>query len=271
MKNQMATTAIREKPILFSGPMVRAILDGQKIQTRRVVQRQPRLDGDGVPYILAGRTCRTSGEIVRRNKKTGDETSRPMTELELIEAHCKCPYGGVGDRLWVRETWVELLHTSPATDEPLLCDGDKLIEHATFYMRDGVKHWHYDGKVVSYRATSDVEFCDGDGFTSPDFANKDDMPRWRPSIHMPRWASRIDLEITGVRVERLQGISNEDAVAEGFQESRRESYGRVILNSPKCNFRELWDSINAKRGYGWDANPFVWVIEFKQIANGAAP
>lgn len=213
-----------EKPILFSGPMVRAILAGTKTVTRRIVKPQPAL-----PDTLTKITNLPSGFI--------DYAGRAI----------RCPYG-VGQRLWVRETWVELLHTSPASDEPFLCEGDKLIEPATRRPDGG---WNYDGRVIAYRATSDVEFCDGDGF-SGDSADKSDMPRWRSPIHMPRWASRLTLEIVSVRVERLQEITEADARAEGCG------------IYPIAKFAELWDEINRKRA-PWESNPWVWRIEFKRL------
>lgn len=230
--------SIKERPILFSGPMVRAILDGRKTQTRRVL-------------------------TIRHAKRLGLETCGDL----LVTADGPqwdgtfeggrvpwCPYGKLGDRLWVRETWTELLHTSPASDEPILCDGDKLIEHAT---RNPDGGWYYDGKVIAYRATSNIEFCDGDGFTG-DMADKSDMPRWRPSIHMPRWASRITLEITGVRCERLQSISRGDCMEEGcpFRNIAGET-------DPRQWYQDLWNSINGPDS--WAANPFVWVIEFRRL------
>ncbi len=212
---------------------VRAILEGRKTQTRRVVKLPVKDPSTGCE--LAG--CELNG-ILRNDERV-------------------CPYGAPGHRLWVRETWVELLHTSPATDEPLLCEGDKLVEHAT--KRDDGR-WNYDGRVISYRATSNVEFCDGDGCSSPDFANKNDMPKWRPSIHMPRWASRITLEIEAVRVERLQDISEEDARAEGCEESIDSSGDWISMSDV---YADLWTSINGAGS--WDANPWVWVIQFRRV------
>lgn len=239
----------KERPILFSGEMVRAILDGRKTQTRRIAKlRDP------------------SGTY-----STRDDDGWPVSMDEYGDWHRdSCPYGQPGDRLWVRETWVELLHTSPASGEPALCKGDKLIAHAT--RRKGGRGWNYDGSVIAYRATSDIEFCDGDGFTG-DSANRDDMPRWRPSIHMPRWASRILLEITDVRVERLNEISEGDATAEGIQRWDQgplmKRYGLPEwcpdsrLDSARGAFARLWTSIHSDGA--WDANPFVWVISFKRL------
>ena len=184
---------MKERPILFSGQMVRAILDGRKTMTRRVVDRDwwdVCEKGTG-GYI----ECNDSGIL-------------------------KCKYGQPEDRLWVRETFV-----------PHLCCG----MHA---------------EEIHYRA--DGESCPIDGTT---------IKRWKPSIFMPRWASRITLEITSVRVERLKDISEADAEAEGVCPNGNQFYPK---DQYKWAFRDLWDSINSARGYGWDVNPWVWVIEFRR-------
>ena len=196
---------MKERPILFSGPMVRAILEGRKTQTRRVVKPQP--------AHIAG-----IGTVLNIDTITGKA----------------CPYGKPGDRLWVRETW----------------DGVRL---------DG------GGALVSYRADGDKPVTD-DG-------------RWHPSIHMPRWASRITLEVVSVRVERLNECSIQDALAEGVLTDDEWP------TDPRDGYRSLWESINGpsirkrlrdgtvqmhspKRhvaDYSWDANPWVWVVEFRRV------
>ncbi len=189
---------MKEHPILFSAPMVRAILEGRKTQTRRVVKLPVRCPDTGAQ--LAG--CELSLE--------------PKHVIERI-----CPYGTVGDRLWVRETW----------SKAKSCNVDEL-----FYRADGE---HQSGRQ---RSLSYVER----------------ESRWRPSIHMPRWASRITLEVTGVRVERLQDISQADCVAEGMPESTNGFLHHVV-----ADYRKLWGDINGADS--WAANPWVWVIEFKQV------
>jgi hypothetical protein len=111
---------------------------------------------------------------------------------------------------------------------------------------------------VDYRASPE-------DWMNPGFAGK-----WRPSIFMPRWASRITLKITDVRVERLQDISEDSAMAEGAQKYGETPDGELLFDvgSYRYGFKLLWDSINAKRGYGWDANPYVWVIEFRRVEGG---
>jgi len=185
---------MKEQPILFSAPMVRAILDGRKTQTRRIVK------GD----------ITTIGSMDYLNGQPLEGCSATLGQ---------CPFGVPGDRLWVRETW-----------------------------RQG-------NTRVLYR-TDDV--CPS-------------QVRWRPSIHMPRWASRITLEITDVRVQRLQEISDEDALAEGLRSdgslgaqcSVELTGHRTHHDSPKECFRLLWESIHGPGS--WDVNHFVWVIVFRRI------
>ena len=157
------------------------------------------------------------------DKKT--KTRRVIPWLASLEC---CPYGVPGDRLWVRETW---------TTESPRWDGEK----PEAFMDSVLTH----NDALLYKAT-----------------DKDADRIWRPSIFMPRWASRITLEILDVHVERVQDISVEDIIAEGLSTRLRE-------HDACCDLREqwqtLWDSINAKRGYGWDRNPLVWVITFRQL------
>lgn len=215
-----------ERPILFSAPMVRAILSGAKTQTRRVVKPQPpdprfkgmlALDDEGIDLWLHDRT--------------------------LAQA-IRCPYGQPGDRLWVRET-----HSiGPAPGTPLQ-PGETA----------GALRWPH----VTYAADGAVERRD---------------TRWkgafgvgRPSIHMPRWASRITLEITGVRVERLQDISEADAIAEGIVPTH-DGYGlpdgsHYHAADPRVSYWSLWDAINGPGSV--EANPWVWVVEFQSLTRDA--
>jgi len=188
---------MKEHPILFNGEMVRAILDGRKTMTRRVMKcaiwKDIEIPNPAAPYHY--------GKV---------STARP------------CPYGQPGDRLWVRETWCPQINIF----------GIGLEDRVPFYRAA-------DGK--------ELPTCH----------------KWRASFHMPRWASRITLEIVSVRVEQVQEINDTDAKAEGVQ----AVIGKKIHGwTPHClEFSLLWDSINAKRGYGWGANPWVWVIEFKRM------
>jgi len=216
---------VKERPILFSGPMVRAILEGRKTMTRRVIKEFP----------LSG--YRWGGWIVESSnrKETGMATVVPEENSKYcctgkIGAHC--PYGQPGDRLWVRETWK--------------CDS------------------FMDGSNFGIRYIADNEFHS----CSSDLTKW--LPLWekhadklRPSIFMPRWASRITLELSAVRVERLQDISEEDAKAEGCIAWRGVPGDGE--RTARQAFITIWDSINAERGYSWESNPWIWVIEFKRI------
>lgn len=192
-----------ERPIIFSGPMIRAILDGRKTMTRRVIKSQP-----------------NSTQILARDAAapSGYSWISPEYDDELLT----CPYGQPGDQLWVRETWADTR--------------DECRRHP-----------------VSYRADWNIEDDFDRGFN------------WRPSIHMPRWASRITLEVTGVRVEQLCDITEEDAIKEGVDPVAHPSYPALKARAHTRGFCWLWDSLNSKRGFGWEANPFVWVIEFKKL------
>ncbi|MCQ4186514.1 hypothetical protein FK515_22800 [Klebsiella pneumoniae] len=218
---------MKERGMIFNGEMVRAILDGRKTQTRRIIKPQP--------------------EATLSGSLSGKWLSRPLNglllpKIEDIAIHC--PFGVVGDRIWVRETWAR-------------------------YNIDQNSH------DIAYRATTPEDWPE--------------EGRWRPSIHMPRWASRIMLEITDVRVERLNSINEHDAIAEGLAEISKDwrtyKYGVPDRDGypgtddcgwpwhewecyPISAYSKLWESI-----YGadsWQANPWVWVIEFKRVEGGAA-
>jgi hypothetical protein len=215
---------MKERPILFSGPMVRAILSGAKTQTRRVV-KWPTWAGDldRAAYAINRSPERALAYMV-------DGAPRHVF---------RCPYGAPGDTLWVREA------------------------HA---LLDGLAP---DGCVVAFRAT-----CEGSAF---DFAGGDGIHRievgcWSPSIHMPRWASRISLRVTDVRVERVQDISEEDARAEGITGPHDVGYPAFHLpgdSKPRYSrataaFESLWDSL-AKPGSMWADDPVVWAISFEVV------
>ena len=216
---------MKERPILFSAPMVNAILNGTKTQTRRVVKKEP----------------------PAKYKKLGwSEQTNKMIPLSF------CPYGQIGDRLWVRETW---------------CDAD------IFYQ----SHTNDCPSVVGYRADkSAINFNAEKPYTVPKYDIEQwnwDKVKWKPSIFMPRWASRITLEITNIRVERLNDIGEDDAKSEGVFKSNYNDYFHSTIHpitgcyqcwvSAKQAFEKLWESINGAGS--WKANPFVWVIEFKRV------
>jgi hypothetical protein len=219
-----------ERPILFSGAMVRAILAGEKTQTRRVVKPQPEVTPDG---YLAGKWL-----------------SRPLhgllrPKVEDIVAHS--PYGRLGERLWVRET---------AWYDRSVCSG--LPGLRCFFEGDDVRH--QDGRVGKAPFASTAEILD-----------LNDSLKKVPSIHMPRWACRIVLEVTDVRVERLQAITEPDAIAEGATpEPHGAGSGRVYEERTpyRAGYAVLWDSLNAGRGLGWHTDPFVWVVSFRRVNAG---
>ncbi|WP_454838261.1 hypothetical protein [Pseudomonas mohnii] len=232
-------TAIKERPILFSAPMVRAILEGRKTVTRRPVKIQPRSKADIGSYGL----------------------SQPfIRNPDVSKANPTCPYGRPGERLYVRETCF-------------------------------INDYREAGVPVDERADCEIHYR-ADGI--PDFEGEEELIRWRPSIHMPRWASRILLEITDVRVERLQDISEEQAKAEGCfftdygqecfhggtgwkdvgicpaQAGHRQRTGRAwdkttsheeCLGTPRWAFANLWNAT----GGDWDANPWVWCVSFRRV------
>nr|WP_322112541.1 hypothetical protein [Enterobacter kobei] len=222
--------SMKERGMIFNGAMVRAILDGRKMQTRRPVNPQPELtSGSGFSW---------KGWVY------GSGSSDRETNKNF--AHVACPFGKPGDRIWVRETFSVV----PDHDEPAGCS-------AVLYAADG------EGP---YR-------------------------KWTPSIHMPRWASRILLEITGVRVERLQNISDADCIAEGiipvpkdrdddhqfWRDYHLSGDGTFCVHSPRESFESLWKSVRGKSfeqeedtGPGsWHANPWVWAIKFKRVEEAA--
>jgi hypothetical protein len=203
---------MKERPILFSCEMVRAILEDRKTQTRRVIKP-------------GWWRCLDPDDLEDRTK-----------------ALLQCPYGQVGDHLWVRETWARV-EPHPFMREKLVTPNEDPRLDDTLR-----KYW---SKRIIYKA---------------DYRDPVGIATWRPSIHMPRWVSRITLDVMGVRIERLQDISEEDCCCEmgcpatwpgpGSEPYRRDLRG--------C-FKILWDSINTKRGYSWDVNPFVWVISFRRV------
>ena len=229
-------TDIRERPILFSAPMVRAILEGRKTVTRREVKKQAALD------------CLAAGF--------------EPSFLALPGNSDLCPYGKPGDRLWVRETWGVI--SNDFDDDGNMVDWVP-DRYATPIREMPFGRGYYSGHVI-YRADGEAAWAgDDDG-------GGDDSSAWKPSIHMPRAASRVLLEITEVRVERLQDINEEQAGAEGvrlyadhaelgdwYHVDGIETYSA----DPRRSFELLWSSINGAQS--WNANPWVWVVEYKRV------
>ena len=209
---------MKETGIIFSTSLIPGLLDGSKTQTRRtrgleLINQNP----DG--WYLS--PSHKQGMVLGGKATFVFDSKAEYGELKM--AHIGCPYGQVGDRLWVRETWAQDIN---------IADGAT----GTIYYKAG---YHPGGL------------------------------KWRSPIHMPRWASRILLEITEVRVERLQEITNEDAIAEGIKPPqyafRMLSGGDIdATESPKELFAELWESLNAKR-YPWSMNPWPWVLGLRRV------
>lgn len=230
-----------DRPILFSDPMVRAILAGHKTMTRRVVKPQPPdwCDTAGVSAWTPPGAWEFRGNY---------ESAGPASKFN------RCPYLPVSEtRLWVRETWGQ---TCDSASCGLVC---------------------YRADRRAYHMLCE---CDGEGDpVGHGWQHYDPLAawehiRWRPSIHMPRWASRITLQLTSVRAERLQEITEADAAAEGLIKLSVTGFfalpsdGRHYYsgwNSAREGFRDLWDSLNAKRGFPWDSNPWVFVLSFERV------
>ncbi len=244
---------MKERPILFSGEMVRAILEGRKTQTRRVIKPQPALERD----LLEPHNSNAYLFAIKQDVGTTVMLGRK----NFCEKFCN--HGQPGDRLWVRETW-----GCPAADHPNVKGGRKPQQ----------------GDKIVYRANPSDDCQWGSGKPSQgSFC-------WRPSIFMPHWASRLTLEIIDVRVQRVQEITEDDAKAEGidgrfhpddaklwtwrdYGTPGRYAYGSMF--GPRESYERLWDSLNGKRrfsggyqeirGMAWKDNPWVWAIAFRRV------
>jgi hypothetical protein len=244
-----ATVSALYQSVIFKGPLVRAILAGTKTQTRRLMKPQPysngRWDRDAQDLVCHNDYLPPSALLLDVGRgKNAFTTSDQEEGDEGLARHC--PYGRVGDRLWVRETW----RPQPATDRGYTPDsGDVWVTYAA----DGCERLFGDAVI-------------GDAWTMPMAAARGNVP----PIHMPRWASRLTLEITSVRVERLQSISEEDARAEGIAHTpfsaigAQSGYGPSMRTTAVQAFAELWDEINGKRA-PWSSNPWVWAISFRKV------
>lgn len=224
---------MKTKPIIFNAEMVKAILDGRKTQTRRVIKPQPEFYGDDCFYTW-------------KNFDPTDDIEKLLLEFT--------PFGELGDYLWVREKF------------------QYYEEHDVYKFFDGTMMFNSIGVLG---ATFD----------------KDEKP-WKPSIFMPKKVCRIFLKITDIRVERVQDVRTREIYKEGcpiysLEETIKKSYLDELLNIPKAKramamrlmpvdayiqrptakewFADLWNSLNEKRGFGWDINPWVWAIEFERI------
>lgn len=266
------------RPILFAAPMVRALLEDRKTQTRRVVKPQPYVNG----YKFTGQDILCHEDNLPPSAMLLDigRGANRYTTSDLEGWETSCPFGVPGDLLWVRETWC-----GKANPE------------------SGIVEWNEDGHTypIHYQADGDdVVAVDDDGFKRFLDNGRAASP-WKPSIHMPRWASRLTLKITEVRVLRLQEISAEDCIAEGllrvtgdglgpraghkwigdgFHGGRHSKAGAPLFHtstpdgrcrcqangsSPaQCAFSDLWDSLH-RADEAWAANPWVWALTFEVL------
>ncbi|MFW4109104.1 hypothetical protein [Klebsiella pneumoniae] len=242
---------MKERGMIFNGEMVRAILDGRKTQTRRIVKGT-----DG-----AVKFCKEwdiNGEEIFVVLGEKDHTG-----MNPVLGAISCPFGAVGDRIWVRETWGVVSHEldEDGRIQPWTPDRPATVIHEMPF-----GNGYYSGHAI-YAADGDFTWGDDDGY-------EDGRSCWIPSIHMPRAASRILLEITDVRVERLNAISEEDARAEGIIDGGCLNCGEpepcgCANPEPDATdaFAYLWQSIYGQES--WNANPWVWVISFERIEGGA--
>ncbi len=222
-------------PIIFSAGMIRTLLDGLKTQTRRVVKPQPSFPG----------YCPT-----KKDKGLHWASEDHFRKGGIYH----CPYGRPSDLLWVRES----CYAHELSD----CEAEESEEREEDYIPYGL-----DG--VIYKADDHFEPIKNSIEASDSWVK---MHHYRgkrgatvPSIHMPRWASRLTLRITNIKMERVQEINSGDAMTEGFMVHSRDIGGMMISITPLFWFEDLWNSINEKRGQGWSTNPWVWVIEFEVV------
>lgn len=231
------------KPIIMGAESVRAILDGRKTMTRRVVNPKYKQDEFGFNVCT--------------NKETGEQWVEKADEdggdFEDGTRIVLCPYGKVGDRLWVREEWkpgawsndgrvaIDYRASPELTHTPWICMEDQADNY--------IPRWLNEISEIGLIPNQDGRY-EWEPGKSPF--------KWKRAMYMPRFASRIILEITDIRVERVQDITEEDALKEGFH-----NYGTDVDTLDA--FCEVWQKLNAKRGYPWESNPLVWCLEFKKI------
>lgn len=237
---------MKERHINLKAWEVRAILEGRKTQTRRIVKPYPWFEGHRI------RSC------------CGPTTKSKLSRYEdLISSfdggiQRRCPYGSPGDRLWVRETW-GLMPTQQEWEKWVVYQSDRMAHRAGMA----------DDENVLHRPSDRLDEW------TPRIWTGDD-PKWKSPCRMPRWASRITLEVIGVGVERLQDISEADAIAEGIQPSELGQIASASLQLIKgeqwpaavLQYAEQWQSINGPGS--WNTNPWVWVVEFQQVKGGEA-
>jgi hypothetical protein len=239
-------------PILFSTEMVQAILDGRKTMTRRVIK---------TPNTFKPWNANINDAYDSIQSDDKGEVSFLVAGDQGWTDWSKCPYGKVGDVLWVRESWM-ILDTEVCDSEIFDKDGFPTDEYQIqVSYKDGIRKWCKVSEEFYDRMNEKIDFFEQEG------------ERWSPSIHMPKSACRIFLKITNIRVERLQDITDKDAISEGIQEFTKDNtvlkYGLDGWNwsemprKAKDGFLKLWESINGKESL--NSNTWVWVIEFEKI------
>ena len=231
---------VKERPILMNTESVGGILGNRKTQTRRVIKPQPDYSILKKGVVLEAHKCPVLGPVHLGRKEWG-LYGKPYQPTAVPCFAYDCPYGKIGDRLWVRETWQQFFPK----------DWERWPAMLDYYHKKCA--WNNECKIF-YKANGPEEH--------PEYGKVN----WKPSIHISRIHSRIDLEITDIRIEKVQDISWDDLVAEGYLMENcinRPSIKYATMSALLEWFIPLWDSINAKRGYGWETNPYVWCISFK--------
>ena len=230
---------VKERGILFSDEMVRAILDGRKTQTRRPLIPQPRLYPSHHAWACVKDPLHVDafvGTAAEGSGRGGERQDVWWSEDwcgNLIGEYGSCPFGSPGDRIYVREAFA-------------------IVPSSAYRCSTGIEQ------------TINPADRDWAAVYRVGFDRSRHFP-WKPSIHMPRWASRITLEVKAVRVERVQEIDERDAASEGFENI--DGFDGHPLASPEIElFRRAWNSIYAPNVLGWDKNPWVWVVEFERVA-----
>lgn len=223
----MEKSELKERPIIMSAESVRAILEGHKTQTSRVIK--PRYKQDEYGFNVVSRPATGERWVEKTDEDGGD--------FEDGTRIVPCPYGNIGERLWLKETWGVGCRPDP-----------------------------YSGWVDGIEYKADEAYLDDIESLPLRVIDDQDLDKyqragWNSPMFMPRWASRITLEITDIRVERVQDITPEDAIAEGMPIPyvSRDEYEPISM------YRELWQKLNAKRGYSWESNPWVWVVSFRVV------
>lgn len=248
----------KEIPILFSTDMVRAILAGNKTQTRRVIKNHPCTiyDWDNDPNVYTEDMYHTYETFISEatGKLEGPEWLVRNGDGDCEDTLGQCPYGKVGDLLWVRETWRKYFP----------CDGNGFTD--------------FSSPVIEYAADNPEPqyMVDGDGFQMYNKDGSEKFIPFKPSIHMPKEAARIWLQVTDIRVERLKDISIQGCISEGIEGENR-IMGFKDYTKPEAipylnaynSFCSLWSSINGPDS--WQANPWVWVVCFKVLSTTGKP